>query len=81
MLVKPCSGPSTTYITVPSTSTTISTTDRNTRILRRLARSARPSVRVLVDVLGQLEDPEHAQQAQDAHVEQQLAARAQKSAK
>ena len=37
MLVKPFAGPSTTYISVPITSTTINTNDRNTRILRRLA--------------------------------------------
>jgi hypothetical protein len=42
MLVKPLAGPSTTYISVPITSTIISTKDRNTRILRRLATSARP---------------------------------------
>eukprot|EP01034_Spumella_vulgaris_P028762 gene28763-35679_t len=36
----PCCGPSTKNITVPSNSTTIITTDRNTRILRRLAISA-----------------------------------------
>jgi hypothetical protein len=43
ILVKPLAGPSTTYIRVPITSTIISTADRNTRILRRLARSAAPS--------------------------------------
>ena len=43
MLVKPLSGPSTTYISVPMIITTSSTKDRNTRILRREARSARYS--------------------------------------
>ena len=42
MLVKPLAGPSTTYISVPMTSTIISTAVRNTKIFRRLARSAAP---------------------------------------
>jgi hypothetical protein len=37
MLVKPLSGPSTTYITVPSTTTTIATTERKTATFLRLA--------------------------------------------
>ena len=40
MLVKPFSGPSTTYISVPMIITTSSTKARKTRILRRDARSA-----------------------------------------
>lgn len=40
MLVKPCSGPSTPYIGVPATGTTISTKPRKTRILRGLAAMA-----------------------------------------
>ena len=40
MLVKPCSGPSTTYIRVPITTTTSSTKDMNTAIFRREADSA-----------------------------------------
>ena len=43
MLVKPLAGPSTTYMSVPMTSTIMSTAARNTMILRRLACSARPS--------------------------------------
>ena len=43
MLVKPFSGPSITYISVPITSTTITTNERKMKILRRLAASARPS--------------------------------------
>ena len=41
MLVNPLPGPSTTYITVPRISTSIKTADKKTRILRRLAESAR----------------------------------------
>ena len=44
MLLKPFCGPSTTYITVPSKNTIIITTDKNIRILRRLASRARPSI-------------------------------------
>ena len=43
MLLKPLSGPSTTYITVPNRKTTIMTKDKKMRILRRLASKARPS--------------------------------------
>jgi len=43
MLVKPLAGPSTTYMTVPMTTTTSNTKLRKTKILRRLAASARPS--------------------------------------
>ena len=44
MSLKPFYGPSTTYSSVPSTSTAISTADRKTMILRRLAASAEPSI-------------------------------------
>ncbi|MCY1556273.1 hypothetical protein D9M68_930110 [compost metagenome] len=40
MLWKPCSGPSTTYITVPRITVMMNTVPRNTKILRRLLRSA-----------------------------------------
>ena len=43
MLVKPLSGPSTTYMTVPKISTTMATASKNTMILRRLAASAMAS--------------------------------------
>ncbi|MNR41122.1 hypothetical protein D3C85_1594690 [compost metagenome] len=44
-LVKPFSGPSITNISVPVTNTSTATTLRNTKILRALACSARPSIR------------------------------------
>src|SRR5450830_2176756 len=43
ILVKPLSGPSTTYITVPNKNTTIITNDKKIKILRLLAIKARPS--------------------------------------
>ncbi len=45
MLVKPCVGPSTTYISVPITSTTSITKPTNTVILRRLDATADTSAR------------------------------------
>ena len=40
MLVKPCSGPSTTYISAPKMTTSVSTAQTKTKILRRLRQSA-----------------------------------------
>ena len=74
MLVKPLAGPSTTYMTVPITTVTITTKLRKTKILRRLAQQRLPEGAVLVDVLGQPQDAEQAQQAQHAHVDQRVQA-------
>ena len=43
MEVKPCSGPSMTYIEAPMITTMMSTKDKNTAILERLAQMARRS--------------------------------------
>ena len=45
MLSKPAAGPSIRYIAEPTKSTAVSTNDRNTVILARLAASASPSTR------------------------------------
>ena len=75
MSVKPLAGPSITYISVPITSTIIST-DRQEHADLAAAGGQRLDQRLVFgDVGGQLEDPEDPQQPQDPHVDQHIQAR------
>ena len=72
MLVKPCSSPSITYMSVPTITTMVTMPPRKTVIFRRLARSAVTSCWASPRNSAQLEDPEHAQQADAANDQQRV---------